>query len=234
MLGTLAFRKDGINLRGAFMGLLLGFLANAFCILMSCLLGDIHLSYAGFQPGPFLLFLLAVTIQSGGEEIVDRCYLYQKLRRRYAHPGVAIVVNALVFGSLHLFNPGIGALPIIQIVAVGIVFSFFVYYFDSLWAAIMMHAGWNFTQSIVFGLPNSGIVSEYSLFKLDSASARNGIFYSVNFGVEGSIGAVCVIILLGIAMFLIGRRNGEKRDIWLEEELRLEAAAQEAAAREEE
>ena len=78
----------------------------------------------------------------------------------------------------------------------------------------MMHTGWNFTQSILFGLPNSGTVSSYSLFKLEAASARSGLFYNVNFGVEGSIGAVVVI---GILLAVVLRRNlgkGEKRDLW--------------------
>lgn len=218
MLKSIAFRTDGTNLRGAAIGLLLGFLANGFCILMSWILGDISLSFNGFRPGLFLVFLVVVTIQSGAEEIIDRCYLYQKLRRGYKNPWIAIIGNAAVFSAMHLMNPGISAVAVLQILVVGILFSLFVYYFDSLWAAIMMHAGWNFTQSIFFGLPNSGIVSAYSVFKLEAASARNGIFYNVNFGVEGSIGAVCVLILLCIITVIVGRKRGQTEDIWKEME----------------
>ncbi len=32
-----------------------------------------------------------------------------------------------------------------------------------------VHMAWNYTQNIIFGLPNSGIVSGFSLFKLDAA-----------------------------------------------------------------
>lgn len=214
MLSCLAFRKDGRNRRGALIGLGLGVLTNGFCILMSCLMGSIHLTFNEFRPGLFLLFFVAVMIQSGAEELVDRCYLYQKLRRGYTEPWMAIGINSLVFMILHLPNDGINTAAKAQIILIGILFSLFVYYYDSLWAAIMMHTGWNFTQSILFGLPNSGMVSSYSLFKLEAASARSGLFYNVNFGVEGSIGAVVVI---GVLLAVVLRRSlgkGEKRDLW--------------------
>ena len=218
MLGALAFRRDGVNLRGAGIGLLLGFAANGFCIIMSWILGDIVLSFNGFNPALFFAFLFVVMVQSGAEEIVDRCYLYQKLRRGYKNPWIAIIGNAVAFAALHLLNPGVTAVGIAQIVVVGILFSLFVYYFDSLWAAIMMHTGWNFCQSIFFGLPNSGIVSAYSVFRLDAASARNGIFYNVNFGVEGSVGAIVVLVLIGVIMVILGIKRGKTEDLWKEME----------------
>ena len=218
MLRMLAFRKDGVNLRGAVIGLLLGFAANGFCVIMSWILGDIVLSFNGFNPALFFAFLFVVMVQSGAEEIVDRCYLYQKLRRGYKNPWIAIIGNAVAFSAMHLFNPGVTAVGIAQIVVVGILFSLFVYYFDSLWAAIMMHTGWNFCQSIFFGLPNSGIVSAYSVFRLDAASARNGIFYNVNFGVEGSVGAIVVLVLIGVIMVILGIKRGKTEDLWKEME----------------
>ena len=199
---------------GLLIGLALGFGTNGFCVLMSALLGDIHLAYSGFRPVPFLLFFVCVFIQSAGEELADRWYLYQKLRRRYQAPWIAIFVNSAVFMAMHLFNPGISILPVIQIFIVGVVFSLFVYYYNGLWIARAFHAAWNFTQSIFFGLPNSGLVSAYSVFKLDAASATDGPFYSVNFGVEGSPGAVLILLAVGIVVFLKNRGKGEHTDIW--------------------
>ena len=230
MLSELSLR-GGRSVRGMLAGLLLGFVTNGACILISWLLGDIKLTYNGFRPGVFFAFLLVVCIQSGAEEVADRCYLYQKLRRRYRHPAVAIIVNSLAFAAMHLLNPGISAVSVAEIAVTGIIFSLFVYYYDSLWAAIMMHTGWNFTQSIAFGLPNSGIVSKYSLFRLDAASARNGLFYNVNFGVEGSLGSLAILIVMMIVLIVLGRGKKEKRDLWagLEAEKEAAAAAKRAA-----
>lgn len=218
MWSCLAFRRGGNSLPAALAGLFGGFAANGFCVLMSVIRGDVKLSWSGFDPVFFFAFLFVVTVQSGGEEIVDRCYLYQKLRRRYRHPAVAVLGNALVFMALHLGNDNLTVVSLLQILLVGILMSLFVYYYDCLWAAIMFHAGWNFTQNIVFGLPNSGVVSQYSLFKLDAAAARNGLFYNVGFGVEGSVGASVLLAALVIAVLVINRGKREKRDLWREME----------------
>ena len=187
------YNGHGNNFKAVLAGILLGFGTNGFCILMSVIMGDIKLSFNEFRPLVFLIFLLCVWIQSGAEEIVDRCYLYQKLRRRYRWPVIAVLGNALVFMALHMLNPGVTAWGLGQVFLFGVLASLIIYYWDSLWAAIWMHTAWNFSQSIVFGLPNSGIVSKYSVFKLEAASARDGIFYNTSFGVEGSKGANAII-----------------------------------------
>ena len=218
MLKALAPNKSLNNLKGILLGLLLGFGTNGFCVLMSYLTGDIKLSYNGIDPKMLIAFLICVFIQSSSEEITDRLYLYQKLRRRYRNPLVAILVNSIVFMALHMANPGFTAIAGSQIFLVAIIFSLFVYYYDGIWVAFWFHAAWNYTQNIIFGLPNSGIVSEYSIFRLEAASARNGLFYNVNFGVEGSIGSSLVLIVVIIVMIVINRGKPEKRDYWADAE----------------
>ena len=231
MLRAFGPNRSGNNPLGLLAGLFLGFACNGFCVLMSVLKGDIHLSFSGFEAVPFFVFLGCVFIQSAGEEILDRWYLYQKLRRRYKSPVIAIVINSLVFMALHLPNPGVTALALAQIFVVGVLMSLFVYYYNGLWIAMAFHAGWNFTQSILFGLPNSGIVSAYSVFKLEAASGRNGLFYNVNFGVEGSVGAVILLALVTVILFLINHKKPERMDIWkqAEEEAIASAAASEVS-----
>ena len=226
MLKALAPNKSLNNLKGILLGLLLGFGTNGFCVLMSWLAGDIKLSYNGFDWKLLIAFLICVFIQSSSEEVADRLYLYQKLRRRYRSPLVAILINSIVFMALHMANPGFTAIAGSQIFLVAIIFSLFVYYYDGIWVAFWFHAAWNYTQNIIFGLPNSGIVSEYSIFRLEAASARNGLFYNVNFGVEGSIGSSLVLIVVIIVLIVISRKKPEKRDYWAE--------AEKAAARERE
>ena len=212
------YNGHGNNLKAIPAGILLGFGMNGFCILMSVIMGDIKLSFSGFDPKLFFIFLFCVLIQSGAEEIIDRCYLYQKLRRRYRWP----LVNALVFMSLHMGNPGVTKLGLLQVFLIGVLFSLIVYYWDSLWTVIWAHTAWNFSQSIVFGLPNSGIVSKYSVFKLEAASARDGIFYNTSFGVEGSMGANVMIAaaIVIVLIYGIATKRGERMDHWAEAEIR--------------
>ena len=214
MLSQLALSKGGNTIPNALIGFILGFVANAACILFSALMGDIKLSYRGFNPVLFLMFFIAVFIQCGGEEIIDRLYLYQKLRRRYSLPVIAIVGSSAAFILNHLFAPGFSILPALMIGGCGVLFSLFVYYYDSFWAAIMFHTAWNFSQSIFFGLPNSGIVSSFSVFTIDVESAKNGFFYDTVFGVEGSIGAVLIFVILSAIIVWINRGKSEKNDLW--------------------
>ena len=214
MLKAWGYNRDGNNIKGIIAGALLGFGCNGFCVLMSVLMGDIKLSFYGFNPTILLAFLLVVMIQSGAEEITDRLYLYQKLRRRYKSPLFAIIINPVVFMLLHVVNDGFAVLAGVQIVLVGIIFSVLVYYYNSLWAAIWFHTLWNYTQNIIFGLPNSGRVSDYSIFKLEAASAHSGLFYDVEFGVEGSIGSTLVLAVVLAVIIFINRGKGEKRDYW--------------------
>ena len=217
------YNGHGNNLKAIPAGILLGFGMNGFCILMSVIMGDIKLSFSGFDPKLFFIFLFCVLIQSGAEEIIDRCYLYQKLRRRYRWPAIAVLVNALVFMALHIMgNPGVTKLGLLQVFLIGVLFSLIVYYWDSLWTVIWAHTAWNFSQSIVFGLPNSGIVSKYSVFKLEAASARDGIFYNTSFGVEGSMGANVMIAAAIVIVLVYGlvTKRGEKMDHWAEAEIR--------------
>lgn len=233
MLKALAHDGRGNSIKGALIGTAIGFGMNAFCILLSVLLGDIKLTFNSFNPVCLLLFLLFVCIQSGSEELYMRGYIYQKLRRRYRSPLVAIIGNGVIFTLLHAANPGFSIGAAIQIFLVALLFSLFVYYFGSFWACVMAHTAWNFTQSILFGLPNSGIVSAYSLFKLDAASARDGFFYNVAFGVEGSIGASIVLAIMCVIVFVLGRRQSYRDDIWKDAEaeaVKSAAAPADAAA----
>ena len=96
-----------------------------------------------------------------------------------------------------------------------VLFSLFVYYFDSLWCAYGIHTGWNFTQSILLGLPNSGLVVPYSNFELDTAAAANSFAYNVAFGIEGTILSTVVLAVACLIVYLLGeKRNQQPIDIW--------------------
>lgn len=196
-------------------GIGMGFGLNGICILAAWLHKDIVLYYDSFQPIYFIIIFIAVFVQSSAEEFICRGFLYQRLIRSYKSPVVAIIGNSLLFALMHLFNEGVTALSVLNIFVVGILFSFMVYYMDSIWCAMAVHTAWNFTQNIIFGLPNSGMVSPYSIFRLDAATANNSFAYNVGFGIEGTLLADVVLILACIGMYLWGRKYGKKQyDVW--------------------
>ena len=206
LFAALKFKKSRVK-KSVCLGLIAGIGVNLLVGLVAMAHGDIQLSFNSFNPAMLLLFLLVVVIQSGAEELVTRWFIYQRVKRYFPNcPAVAILANALLFGVLHLANPGVTLLSVLNICVVGILYSLMVHYFDSFWGAVIAHTTWNYCQSILLGLPNSGIVSKYSLFKLNAASAANSFTYNVGFGIEGTILTVVLLSILMAALFCFGRK----------------------------
>ena len=194
MLKALGTKTKGNTPKMFAVGLGIGLGMNLLCALIAMINGDIALTFHAFRPVSFLLVFIAVLIQSAAEELICRVFIYQRLVRRYGKPLMAAVVNAAFFAMIHLSNPGVTGMAIANIFIYGLLFSAMVVYMDSPWAAMAAHAGWNFCQNILLGLPNSGMVLPYSVFKLDAAAAADSFAYSVSFGLEGTVTA-CVLLM---------------------------------------
>lgn len=219
VISTVTTKLKGNNIKMFAVGTAIGLATNGLCILAAFLHNDIELSFSQFNLLSLVLLSVSVLIQSAAEEFVCRGFLYYKLQNKYKKPVIYITLNSVFFGLCHLGNSGVTALSICNIVFIGILFSLIVYFTDSLWAAFAAHAAWNFNQNIIFGLPNSGMESEYSVFSLNAESAKNSIFYNVDFGVEGTVFVVLVIAVSCAAIYFIGKKTERKDryDIWAEE-----------------
>lgn len=217
ILQAVGTKPDGNNILKFLSGILIGFVLNGICILVAWLHSDIAIHFESFRPLSFVFIFAMVLIQSSAEELVCRGFLYQTLIKNFKNPAVAIVGNSLLFAAGHLGNTGITVLSFIDICLSGILFSLIVYYMDSLWCAFAGHTAWNFTQAIIFGLPNSGSPAVYSVFKIDLENSRNSFAYNVVFGIEGTVFSVIVLALACGALYLWGRKYGKKPfDIWEE------------------
>lgn len=198
---------SGNTVRNLLFGFGLGLATNGTCASIACIHGDLTFSVAGFSPVYLGIGLIAVLIQSGAEELLIRGYFMGAIESRYGAVW-ALVLNALLFAGLHLGNPGITVLAIVRLLCISMLYGLFVVRYKSLWMAIGMHTTWNYTQSLLLGLPNSGIVSERALLHLDSS--RGGFFYDEVFGLEGSVTALIVAItLVAIVAFVpLGKKKG--------------------------
>ena len=205
-------RRNGFRM--LVIGLLLGFLTNFFCIACALLHGDIKLYYecSASQIPYFLFSLFCVCIQSSSEEMWCRGFLYERLHERYPL-WVAVAVNGVLFGFLHIFNPGADVIPIVGIVVCGVSYSLLRWYSGNIWIAMGIHTGWNFTQNFLFGLPNSGLVSEASVFHLDAANAMSSWVYDWDFGVEGGIPALFIDGLIAVVIIIMACRNGRIKEL---------------------
>ncbi|MBR0420357.1 MAG: CPBP family intramembrane metalloprotease [Erysipelotrichaceae bacterium] len=234
ILKAISSETKGNTLKNFLIGLAIGFGMNFSCALVAMANRDIHIHFDSFDLFGLLLMFFCVFVQSSSEEVVDRAYYYQCLRKGYRSPFFAIIMNALIFSLMHFSNPGFTFMSFLNILASGIMASLAVYYFDSLWMAFGIHTAWNYTQNILLGLPNSGAVVPFSLFKLDTASATNSFAYNVDFGIEGTLLSTILLYVVCLAFFLIGRKYGPKsHNIWKEEIRPVETDKKEASSKSE-
>ena len=68
-----------------------------------------------------------------------------------------IVVPSLIFGLIHLTNPNVTLLSVVNIVLLGIALSLMYYKSGNVWMCIGFHIAWNLFQSVVYGMPVSGL-----------------------------------------------------------------------------
>ena len=207
--------KGKSTVKISLIGLVLGLFCNGFCVIVSQIKGDILLSYNSPNWFYILLAFIAVFLQSGSEEFICRFFLYGHLKRGYKSPWPAIIVPSLIFSALHLMNPGADAVSTIHSFVIGIVWALMVYITDSFWMACFYHTAWNYTQSILFGLPNSGLVFPLNIFKLEAASAIKTISYDPEYGVEASVLALSLntILLIVLLYLFIKKRKAEKASL---------------------
>lgn len=202
MLKKFNFKNNKILL-----GLLVGFIANSICVLMAFLNGDLTLSMNNISIGIFLFAFICVFIQCLEEEVLCRLFYYERVKKSYSVK-TAIIANTLFFALLHTFNPGMTIIAFISLVMFGLLTSIFVYRFDNIWGAAAVHFSWNFTQNIIYGLPNSGFEAPCSLFKV--VKANNSLFYDVSFGIEGTIFSIIILFFSCILVYYLGKKKLSK------------------------
>ena len=201
IIDKITTKTKGNNMAYLFWGLFIGFLLNGLCALIAMINGDFTLRFSQFEIFRAFGLFFAVFVQSSAEELLCRGFMYHRLLKSTNSPTFAIIFNSLFFAALHLFNNGMSILPFYCILIFGVFASMLVYYFDSLWMVMGLHAMWNFTQSILFGLPNSGINVPYSIFKIGD-SVKGSFAYNPTFGLEGTILSCALMTICCVALYL--------------------------------
>lgn len=102
-------------------------------------------------------YALATTLGPAAmwEELAFRGYIFAVLRERFGAI-VPLVVTSVLFGLVHLENPGASALPIAMVVVAGFFLGAILLATRSLWAAWAAHFAWNWTMAAIFHMQVSG------------------------------------------------------------------------------
>jgi membrane protease YdiL (CAAX protease family) len=140
-----------------------------------------------------------------GEELISRGVLFRACEEALGS-GWALLISSLFFGFAHAFNPHatLGTSLAIALEA-GVMLGLLYVATRSLLACMGLHAGWNITQSLVFGVPTSG----NQMHGLVASRLTGPDWLSGGeFGAEASIVALVACSLVSLGLFLVARKRG--------------------------
>jgi membrane protease YdiL (CAAX protease family) len=161
----------------------------------------------GLNPVSFMLPAVALALSSGVfEELVFRGVLFRVVEEALGS-WISLVVSSLVFGLLHLMNPGATLIGAIFIsVEAGLLLAAAYMLTRRLWMSIGFHMAWNYTQSAVFSGIVSGGVSDPGLIRpvIDGPDMLTG----GQFGLEASLVACAVCTTTGVVLLVMAIRRG--------------------------
>ena len=189
------------------LGFFIGLVMMSIIVLILLSFGYITIEKNPIQPvgvsaiSSVLVILFGWIIQGATEEIVTRGWLLNVLSNKYSI-GVGLLISSTLFGLMHLSNPNVNYIAVINIILVGLFYGFYVIKTNDLWAVCGMHTACNFAQGNLFGFEVSGIdVSVGSLIDLNlvgSDFVTGGIF-----GPEAGIVATFILLVsIGILLFI--------------------------------
>lgn len=204
------FRDYGLPVRGAFgirfwLGVVLG-LAALTVLLIAIRLGQgfyfgrLALGARGiFYYG--IMWAVGFIVVGLTEEFLFRGYALATLAEGIGFWPAAILLS-IGFGAIHLLNPGENHVGALSVAATGLVFCFILRRTGSLWFAVGVHAGWDYAESFVYSVPDSGLLARGHL--LNSFFPRNAPVW-ITGGSVGPEASVFAFIILGVLCWIVHR-----------------------------
>lgn len=192
--GSDAFRKK------FWLGFLFGLVEIGALIGLITVFGGYSFGSLALQGGLIfkwgLLHLVLFTFVGLFEEFLFRGYTQYTLADGIGFWPAALLLS-VAFGILHLMNPGEGVVGAAGVVMVALLFCFSLKRTGNLWYAVGLHASFDWGETFLFSVPNSGVVMQGHL----SDSVLHGPKWLTG-GTIGPEGSVFCFLTLA-AQFLV-------------------------------
>lgn len=153
-----------------------------------------------------LLWAIAFFLVAVAEEFMFRGYIYYTLTSGLSFLGgksaliVPAALTSILFALAHVGNPNEMLLGLGAVVAIGLFLAFTLLRTGSLWFAIGFHASWDWAQTYLYGVPNSGIPARGHLL---NPTIQGPHWYSG--GSVGPEGSILMYPLLALLFVLFHR-----------------------------
>jgi membrane protease YdiL (CAAX protease family) len=153
----------------------------------------------------WMVFFLLVALF---EDFLTRGYLLFTLKQDLGFWPAAGLLSC-AFGAIHLRNPGETPVGILTAAAIGLFFCLTLRRTGSLWFAVGFHAAWDWGQSYLWGVADSGSTVPGHLFE-PSALDRPAWLTGGSVGPEGSL--LCLVLIPALWILFARRYPMVKSD----------------------
>jgi membrane protease YdiL (CAAX protease family) len=154
------------------------------------------------QFGWLLVDLLLLAVAALAEEVAFRGYPFQQLIRAMG-PTLATIVSAVVFASLHIFNPSSSRDSFVVTVLSGCLLSVAYLRTRALWVCWGWHFAWNAAMCVLFGLPVSGITQFSPVIQSNTVGPL--WMTGGDYGPEASVVTMIVLLAGTLVMYRVTR-----------------------------
>ena len=113
----------------------------------------------------------------------------------------AHLLPSLVFAALHLLNPNLGLIPLLNLALFGIFAALFALYEGGLWGVFAIHSAWNWAQGNLFGFEVSGSPAGSTVI-FDMMEVGPDWLTGGAFGPEGGLAVTAVLIAGSLLVWL--------------------------------
>lgn len=144
-----------------------------------------------------LFWIATFVLTATTEELVTRGYSLFALSQGISFWPAAVVM-AVLFGAGHLGNKGEDYIGICAAILVGLVLAYSLKWTGSLWWAIGFHLAWDWGETFLYGVPDSGQTVAHHL--LTGSAAGPAWLSGGRVGPEGSVLVLPIIFLLGLSI----------------------------------
>lgn len=119
-------------------------------------------------------------------------------------------VTSTLFAFVHIFNSGESWIGILAAAGIGFVFCVSIRLTGSAWWAIGCHISWDWSESYLYGVANSGVTAQGHF--LASSPVGNPLWSGGTSGPEGSLLVLPAILLLLVLLLLLYGRGRPPKD----------------------
>jgi len=160
----------------------------------------------GYHDVGVLVPVVGISIVSGfTEEIMLRGWFF-RLTEKWLGSWTALALSAALFGALHLGNKNATLLAGVAIMLeAGIMLAAIYMITRRLWAAIGVHAAWNFAQGGIYGIPVSGGAMD-GIIRPEIRGSD--LLTGGAFGAEASLPAIVIATAFGLVLLYVAWRRG--------------------------